>query len=94
MLGVFVAAPLLALLPAFVFGLFFWRTHRRSALVAASAWLAYTLYEEAMRRRILCSGECNIRVDLLLLYPVLLVISLVAIVSAVRWWRGQLLRRG
>ena len=93
MVGLFVAAPLLALLPAFVFGLLFWRTHRRSPLVAAIAWLAYTFYEEAMRRRILCSGECNIRVDLLLLYPVL---------SLSRWWhrdalhwrRGQLPRRG
>jgi len=85
---------LLALLPAFVFGLLFWRTHRRSTLVAAIAWLAYALYEEAMRRRILCSGECNIRIDLLLLYPVLLVISLVAFVSAVRWRRGQLPRQG
>ena len=94
MLGLFVAAPLLALLPACVFVLVYWRTHRRSALVAAIVWLAYTLYEEAMRRRILCSGECNIRVDLLLLYPVLLVISLVAIVSALRWRRGQLPRRG
>lgn len=93
MLGLFVAAPLLALLPAFVFGLLFWRTHRRSPLVAAIAWLAYTFYEEAMRRRILCSGDCNIRVDLLLLYPLLLVISLVAIVSALRWCRGQLPRR-
>lgn len=81
---------MLALLPAFVFGLLFWRTHRRSALVAAIAWLAYTLYEEAMRRRILCSGECNIRVDLLLLYPVLVVISLIAVVSAVRWWQRRL----
>lgn len=93
MLGLFVAAPLLALLPAFVFVLVYWRTHRRSALVAAIAWLAYTLYEEAMRRRILCSGECNIRVDLLLLYAVLVVISLAAVVNAVRWWRGQLPRR-
>lgn len=81
---------MLALLPAFVFVLVYWRTRRRSALVAAIAWLAYTLYEEAMRRRILCSGECNIRVDLLLLYPLLVVISLISVVSAVRWWRRRL----
>jgi hypothetical protein len=93
-LGIFVAAPLLALVPAFLLGLVYWRTRRRSALLAASAWLAYFLYEEAMRRRILCSGECNIRVDLLLLYPVLIAISLIAVVSAVRWWRGQWPKQG
>jgi len=29
-------------------------------------WPAYLPYEYAMKLRILCSGECNIRVDLLL----------------------------
>jgi len=38
-----------------------------------------------MKLRILCSGECNIRVDLLLIYPVLLVISGIAAVSFMRW---------
>jgi hypothetical protein len=37
-----------------------------------------------MHRRLLCSGECNIRVDLLLLYPVLWIVSLVAVIVAVR----------
>jgi hypothetical protein len=41
-------------------------------------------YEYAMKLRILCSGECNIRVDLLLLYPALLVLSLAAVVAAVK----------
>jgi len=38
-----------------------------------------------MRLRWLCTGECNIRVDLLLIYPVLLVISGVAALGFVRW---------
>jgi len=37
-----------------------------------------------MHRRWLCSGECNIRVDLLLLYPLLILLSLAAAVLAVR----------
>ena len=41
-------------------------------------------YEYAMKLRILCSGECNIRVDLLLLYPALLVLSLAAVVVFVK----------
>src|SRR5690349_12736404 len=41
----------------------------RTLLVAATVWILYAAYEELMRRRVLCSGECNIRVDLLLIYP-------------------------
>jgi hypothetical protein len=37
-----------------------------------------------MKWRILCSGECNIRVDLLLLYPGLVALSILAAASALR----------
>jgi hypothetical protein len=37
-----------------------------------------------MKWRILCSGECNIRVDLLLIYPALVVLSILAAVPARR----------
>ena len=84
MIAIFVAAPWLALIPAALFGWAYRRTRVRAVFVAAGAWLTYFLYEESMRRRILCSGECNIRVDLLLIYPVMLVISIVAIVAARR----------
>jgi hypothetical protein len=41
-----------------------------------------------MKHRLLCGGECNIRVDLLLIYPVLAVLSLVAAIVALRAvWR-------
>lgn len=33
-----------------------------------------------MKFRILCSGECNIRIDLLLLYPALIIISAVGFI--------------
>jgi hypothetical protein len=38
----------------------------------AAAWGLYAVYEYLMHERILCSGECNIRIDLLLIYPLLL----------------------
>ena len=38
-------------------------------------------YEALMKFRVLCSGECNVRVDLLVLYPSLLLVSLAAIVE-------------
>jgi hypothetical protein len=37
-----------------------------------------------MKLRVLCSGECNIRVDLVVIYPVLFVISLVALIVFAR----------
>jgi hypothetical protein len=83
-LGIFVGAPWLAIVPAVVFGLVYRRTRVRAVLVAAATWLMYFLYEEGMRRRILCSGECNIRVDLLLIYPLLLAISMFAVLAARR----------
>ena len=83
-LGIFIAHPWLALLPAALFGMLGYRSHRVFPWAVAVVWLLYTVYEEAMRRRILCTGECNIRVDLLLLYPVLLALSLVAGISGLR----------
>jgi hypothetical protein len=78
--SVFIVHPWLALLPSIVFTVAgYWR-RRAIAWLAAAVWLLYALYENAIARRILCSGECNIRVDLLLLYPVLLVLSITAAV--------------
>jgi hypothetical protein len=59
-------------------------TRHRTATSIGVLWLLYSLYEFGMKQRWLCSGECNIRVDLLLIYPVLLITLLVAVVSLVR----------
>lgn len=76
--------PLLALVPLAVFlALFVW-SHSRAALVAALLWALYVPYELAMKHRILCSGECNIRIDLLVIYLLLIVTSALAVVMAVR----------
>jgi hypothetical protein len=58
-----------------------WFRLSRSATLwlAASLWILYVPYEYLMYRRSLCSGECNIRVDLLVIYPVLLLVTLAAI---------------
>jgi len=82
--SLFIAWPWLALVPAAGFAALYLRSAQRASAVAALAWLAYAVYEYGMLRRWLCSGECNIRVDLLLLYPVLLVLSLTAAVRHIR----------
>ena len=78
-LGLFILLPPLALVPAVVFAYSFVRCRRTIVLITSIAWLAYFAYQQAMQLRILCSGECNIRVDLLLLYPALAVLSAVAL---------------
>jgi hypothetical protein len=48
------------------------------------AWALYAVYETGMHQRWLCTGECNIRVDLLLILPVLLLMSAGAVWSLAR----------
>jgi hypothetical protein len=76
-MAIFIEYPILA---AAIGAVLFWvgrRTGRRVAVGAGLVWLLYGIYEFGMKQRWLCSGECNIRVDLLVVYPVL-AISLVA----------------
>jgi hypothetical protein len=78
---VFLLYPFMALIPAGIFAWWYRRSGALTNLLAALLWLVYTIYEYGMYLRILCTGECNIRIDLLLIYPLLLVISLTAIIS-------------
>ena len=57
---------------------------RRGVLAVGGLWLGYAAYETGMRLRWLCSGECNIRLDLFLIYPVLLAGLVIAAVSLLR----------
>ena len=83
-MGIFIKYPLLAaVIGAGLVGLG-WRTRRRTAASVGVVWLLYALYETGMQRRWLCSGECNIRIDLLVIYPVLLIGLLAAGVSILR----------
>jgi len=81
---IFIAAPYFAFIPALLFGFLYTRTHTKLQLSTTLLWGVYALYELAMKLRILCSGECNIRIDLLLIYPLLLIISLVALFHFLR----------
>lgn len=86
-LPLLVTVPLLALGPAALFALLARWRRRRLAGGAAIAWLLYAGYEVAMQQRLLCSGECNIRIDLLLLHPLLGVLSLAALLATA--WPGR-----
>jgi formate hydrogenlyase subunit 3/multisubunit Na+/H+ antiporter MnhD subunit len=83
-MAIMIEYPLLAaVIGAIVLGLGRWL--RRKALITVGViWLLYAVYETGMKQRWLCSGECNIRVDLLLIYPVLLAGLIVCVVSLFR----------
>lgn len=89
LMAIFIQYPWLAA----VVGVVLWwlgRTAgRRAAVAAGMTWLLYAVYETGMKQRWLCSGECNIRVDLLLAYPLLLVLTGVGVVSLLRGGKRQ-----
>lgn len=58
---------------------------RRPALFAAAIWVVFGLYELQVRAT---NAYANIRIDLLVLAPILYVFSAVAVWWVVREWRG------
>lgn len=58
--------------------------YTRGAIVQAAVllWIAFVPYELWYRAN--CTGECNIRADLVLFLPVLLVVSFAAVVWVIR----------
>jgi hypothetical protein len=71
------AQPWMALLPGVAFAIAGFRRRNAPAWAAAVVWILYAIYEMGMRLRIFCTGECNIRLDLLVIYPLLLLLSVV-----------------
>lgn len=90
-MAVLIEHPFLTLAPAVLFIVLFTISKSRLVLIAGLLWLAYFPYEYGMKLRILCSGECNIRIDLLLLYPVLILVSLagLAMFATAVWRKGH-----
>jgi hypothetical protein len=60
-----------------------WWVFVRGWIVPAAVvlWTGYAAYETWVQAT--CTGECNIRVDLLLVWPLLLAVTVLAVVSAV-----------
>ena len=80
-MAVFVGYPVLAAIIGVVLVGLGWWLRRRTPVVVGIVWLLYAVYETGMQQRWLCTGECNIRVDLLLIYPVLFLSLIAAAVS-------------
>lgn len=83
-MAIFIEYPILAATIGVVLLGLARRRRRRVVVVAGVGWLLYALYEFGMQQRWLCTGECNIRVDLLVIYPVLFISLVAAAVSLLR----------
>lgn len=79
-MGFLTTFPLGAAIIGTIFIIMYLKYKTRSSIITAETWIIYSVYEYLMYFRILCSGECNIRIDLLLIYPILLVLSAFAII--------------
>jgi hypothetical protein len=82
--SLFIQWPLLAVMPGLLFLGLYRNLRRRWLAYAGIAWLGYAIYELTMQRRWLCTGECNIRIDLLVIYPVLAALSVMGVFSTIR----------
>ncbi|MEN9621906.1 MAG: hypothetical protein RLZZ67_340 [Candidatus Parcubacteria bacterium] len=80
----FIPYPALSLMPALILVLFYFKSKSKFILTTAIAWLLYMAYEELHLLRIVCSGECNIRIDLLLIYPILIILSVIALFIGIK----------
>ncbi len=74
--------PTLIVVPIVVFGgLALW-SHSRTAWVTTVAWALYLVYEFGMKAGIFCSGDgCIKRSPLYVVYPLLALLSFVALVQ-------------
>lgn len=75
----FILFPVLALAIGSIFLRLYLKKKTRFSLSSALLWFLYFIYETLIQMRILCTVECNIRIDLLIIYPVLLALSLLAV---------------
>jgi apolipoprotein N-acyltransferase len=85
-----VAYPFYALVPAMLFAIAAAALHSRSAWFAAILWAVFVGYEIAAH--IWCNERCD-RLDLLAVYPLLGVVSLVAVIQLYVHRRDQLRRQ-
>ncbi|MDQ8697283.1 hypothetical protein [Hyphomicrobium sp. LHD-15] len=61
------------------------RQPRLGLIVAAIAWLLYAAYEFLIANGTLCDANCNIRVDLILIWPLVWIASLFGIYAPGQW---------
>jgi hypothetical protein len=77
-----VNSPLLIAVPVFLFAALALWSHSLTAWTATAAWNLYLIYELGMKAEEFCSGiACVKRTPLYVAYPLLAILSLVALVQ-------------
>ena len=84
LMAIFIQYPWVAALIGVILIILGQRRRGPIAVAVGGIWLLYAAYETGMRLRWLCSGECNIRIDLLVIYPFLLAMTIIGIISLLR----------
>ncbi len=79
-MGIFAGYPWLVLIPVALFFYIGIAARARFATAIAILWLVYGMYEWLMYARVLCRGDCDARIDLVFIYPLLLLVSLTALI--------------
>ena len=83
-MDILIRHPWIAALVALLLAWLARRSDSRPAILAAVLWLAYGTYEALMHYRVLCAQDCNIRIDLLAIYPLLLGVTLYGLIHALQ----------
>jgi hypothetical protein len=78
-LAILIEIPYLGLIPILLFAFLWHKTRLKLSLTTTILWSLYTLYELYMHFK--CTGECNIRIDLLAMYPLLTGFTLVTLIT-------------
>ncbi|MFW2177308.1 MULTISPECIES: hypothetical protein [unclassified Moraxella] len=78
-LSIFMVYPFIAFIIAVVFWGLGIGLKSKVLKVASLAWVGYGIWEYLMYFKVLCSGDCNIRIDLLVIFPILLLFSVGAV---------------
>jgi len=86
--------PTLIVVPIIAFAALALWSHSRTAWAAAVAWNLYLVYELGMKAGEFCGGDaCMKRTPLYVVYPLLAILSLVAVVQGYVHIRDRLERR-
>jgi len=86
-MGILMIFPIGATIIGAIYIRMFLKLKITSCVITGTFWICYSIYESLIYTRVLCSGDCNIRVDLLLIYPLLIVLSLV---STILYYRKKI----
>jgi len=55
-----------------------WQRPRPAVIVSGILWLLYSVWEHQVATGVLCDADCNIRVDLVFIFPILALATLSA----------------